>query len=935
MTLDSIWSVAHIVAGFALSVAMGFGAAYWLLPGVLRRDSLLVAPAAGYALFCLAAIAVSVNFRLPANVAVGIAFALLAALSAGALAAGRRRGELRDIWRAARPAAISVPLMLLAVFWPVVYQGTSLYLGTANPDFYQSLAYQEVLTRFGIGALDPRPALDYTLDPFFGTFPDPLPAKFGGVMFAMLLQKALLLEPRTALMTALVVFLLALPVATYYFTKVALEAGERVAAVSAVLIAVSAPVAMSFIHVLVGQNSSLALLPLGLAVCYLAIRTRDWRVLLLALLVLDATFWIYVAILPYIGAPVGLYALYDLARNRQGALRWLLIAVGVLVSGFALLQLGMMPETRQLVADILGLLGRANRAVYVDFLTEMSLPYSVGLSSYPLGSSITMARVPAASLTAFAAVFVAAAMLVLAFYFRSVAHWARRAAPEPRVFVLATLAIYAAVWLHFNFVSLYGYAIFKMASWLQFLLVPFIAYGLVRFVAGRRERGARAGLETAAAALVGGLYVAANLVSTIDFDLKGLGRDTRKGAIVNSYGIGGNPDYPQLETALPRLVPPRSVVGIAAPDFIANLWIAYYVVRGGLKASFVSHDDFPDEDVVLPDVRSGIVTNSAGHVAVYKPRYHAERPAYLLLQGPGNLNREIAEHKGALAPLWSNQSFVLVDAAAARDVLVTARGFYRLEYFDPARFSWWWPERMRWTPQGGEFLLLNASRPQVPHRLSFLAVAGRERERARHLEIWLNGRRIDEVVVHGASRVVSKPFHPTGGFDKLVVTVRERVTLAPRNFGLWNRHIATDQRHLNLVVTQARVDTADAETAIALPARLRANEVIDRSFSFDGISLDGWVAPSAFVELALQRPARKALLRITVPGWAGYRFPLALKVKTNARLVERELAAPGEHLVELEMEPAARVRIEIDSAQSTQVPGVGTGSFVLQSIGLE
>jgi hypothetical protein len=44
----------------------------------------------------------------------------------------------------------------------------------------------------------------------------------------------------------------------------------------------------------------------------------------------------------------------------------------------------------------------------------------------------------------------------------------------------ATVAIYLVVWLYFNFVSLYGYAIFKMASWLQFLFMPVVACGLVR-----------------------------------------------------------------------------------------------------------------------------------------------------------------------------------------------------------------------------------------------------------------------------------------------------------------------------------------------------------------------------------------------------------------------------------------------------------------------
>ena len=935
MSTDFAWSLALIAGGFLLTTLLGFGPAYWLLPQRLRSQALLTAPPLGYALFSLAAILVSANFHLPAAAAIWIAVAILGVASAAALARALRRHELRMLWQGARPGALALPAMIVVMFWPVLYQGASLYLGTANPDFYQSLAYQETLVRFGIGALDPRPPIDYSLDPFFGTFPDPLAAKFGGVMFSLLLQKLAFVEPRTALMTALVVFLLTLPAATALFARAVLEAGDRVTNVTALLIAVSAPVTMSFIHVLVGQNSSLALIPLGLSLGFLAVRLRDWRALLLAFLVLDATFWIYVAVLPYIGAPLGLYAIYDLARNRRGALRWLAAAVALFGGTALLLQLGMGHESRQLVDDIVGLFGRANRSVYVDFLTEMSLPYSTGLSSYPLGSSLAMARVPTAVIPAVAAVYVAVAMAVLAFYFRCVAGWARRAAPEPRAYVIGTIAIYLAVWLYFNFIALYGYAIFKMASWLQFLFVPFIAWGLVTFLGEKPRESARARIDAAAAAAIGGLLVVVNLASSFDFDLKGLGEDTRKGAIVNSYGIGGNPDYPALERAV-RSLPPGSVVAIAAPDFIANLWAAYYLVRGGMKASFVSHDDFPDEDVVLPDVVSGLVTNSAGNTGVYKPRYHAEHPDYLLLAGPANLNREIADQQPSLAPVWSDGTFILVETAKAHDVLLTRRGFYRLEYFDPLREAWWWPERMRWTPEGGEFLLLNASRPDELHRLSFIAVAGKERERPRHLDIYLNGEKIDEAEVHGAARVLTRPFRPSGGIDRLVVKVRETVGLEPRNFGLWNRHIATDQRFLNLVVTQARLERGEApRAALAVPAELRARDLIDASRRFDGISLDGWVAPDAQIELAAERPVHKLRLRIEVPGWANFRFPFPVRMRVNGQEVARMLAAPGDHAIEAELGPATALSLQMEMPQSARVPGGGMSSFVLESLGVE
>jgi hypothetical protein len=436
--------------------------------------------------------------------------------------------------------------------------------------------------------------------------------------------------------------------------------------------------------------------------------------------------------------------------------------------------------------------------------------------------------------------------------------------------------------------------------------------------------------------VVGGLAVAANVVATIEFGVKSLGNDTRRGSIVNSYGIGGNTDYMRLEDDMARAIPRGSVVGIAMPDFIANLWTAYYVQRGGLHASLVSHDDFPDEDAVLPDIASGKVVNSAGQVLVYKPRYHAQRPPYLLIEGPANLNREIAEQKAEAPPLWSSPSLALVDTERTRDALVTARGFYRLEYFDRDRFAWWWPDRMRWSAQGGEFLLLNASRPREPHRLSFVAVAGVQREMPRHLEVWHNGKLIDEMVVHGAARVVSKPFYPTGGFDKLVVKARERVESQPRNFGLWNRHIAIDQRQLNLLFAQAKV-VREGE-APGTPARgtLTAKGIIDASREFDGVSLDGWAAPRTRIRIPIAPGATKARLRFQVPDWARYAFPLKVVAIVNGVRSEHELKAAGPQQIDWPLAPDAReLDLVLETSQSTAVPGVGTGSVRIEALSIE
>lgn len=926
MMMDSVGSLLQIVAGFGLSLALGFGVSYTLMPAAVRRHALLVAPTAGYALFCLAVIAASGNFRLPATSSTWIAAALLGASTFWAVFQVSKRHEWRELWDASRFAYAAIPVLLLVAFWPVLYQGIALYLGTANPDFYQSLAYQEGLLRYRIPALAPRPAIDASLNPLLALFPDPLPARFGGVMFSILHQELLGVPARDALMTSIVVFLLGLPLATFLLCRTVLAMSERVAFLSALLIATSAPVVMSFIHVLVGQNSALALLPLCIAICHLALTMRSRKLVLLSMLLLSATFWIYVMVLPYVLAPIGLFAIYDLTRHREGALRWAFLAVAASVGVFLVLHLGMLGEVRQLVREITELLGRSNKAVYVDFLTELSLPYALGLSSYPLGASFLFNWL-ATRLNHFAAmsVFAIATLAVVTFYFYSARLWESEASSRNKIFVRITLGVYIAVALYFNFVSPYGYAIFKMASWLQFFLVPFLAYGFNALIVERRAPR-RGHLAAGAIAFV---FVAGNLLASLDFGVKGMGRDRYRGAIANSYGIGGNPDYVALESALKHVARPGQVVGIMGTDYIANLWAAYYVVKAGLKAYFVSHDDFPDEDAILPPISgsaSAAVTQSRSR---FVGAGHAD---YFLLANRGNLNQEIVAQSDRLQPLWSNDSFLLVPADSARDVVATGLGFYRLEYFDRDQFSWWWPDKMRWTPGGGEILLINAGRPDLPHRLSYVAIAGTQREMPRTLELWVNGKLIDETRMQSAARIVSKPFHVTGAVDKLVIRIKERVPRPPRNFGLWNRQLPADQRELNVVMAQVRVLRPGDPAIPTTKGTSTARELLDSVSRFNGITLDGWASDKSFFELPVIGGARKALLSIQIPGWSGFRFPFVVRFRTNGQPVEKRFEAPGDHAVEFDIEPGGRLLLEMEADQSTILEGVGRGSFLIKSL---
>jgi hypothetical protein len=71
------------------------------------------------------------------------------------------------------------------------------------------------------------------------------------------------------------------------------------------------------------------------------------------------------------------------------------------------------------------------------------------------------------------------------------------------------------------------------------------------------------------------------------------------------------------------------------------------------------------------------------------------------------------------------------------------------------------------------------------------------------------------------------------------------------------------------------------------------------------------------------------------PGLGGLPVSAALRGTVDGVDVERDLAAPREHVVEFETRPAARLEIAPARLRmSTQVPGVGTASVLLRSLEL-
>lgn len=909
--MDFFYTVPLVLAGFLLAISMGWGLAYSLLPADYRRYAPFVAPFTGFVAFCMLAISLSGALGLVTSLAIKVAAGTLLAYSiAVAVATRRTLASSLPEWR---ELAALAAIMIALSFWSVVDQGTRLYLGTVNPDFSQSLTFLDSLVRFKIAwFIDPSILPGVQDEPFVTAFPVQYQARFGAVAFAQLLSEITQADHRAILMSTILVCLLCLPPAVRFFASAALGMERRTAFVAGALVAISAPIAMSLVHALVGQNSAIASIPIALTLGYLAVVRASTRLWLYFLLIVLSLVFVYVMMAPFIVAPIGAFALYKLARERKryllGFLKSMAIVLVVLAAVVAPIA-GILAHFFRDLASLVG--GIFQSHIYSEYLTEMVIVYGMGISSYPLWSS-ELARTFS---TAFFYLSVGAAVVDLLLYLYALQAWTRRSHLDTVVFVALALVIYLTVGVYYTFVQPYGYSAFKMVSWLNFFTLPFMAYGLVLAWDGvqqRSERLSRSG-GVMLLSLLALFYLALNVFASVDYGLKSYGTDVRAG-LINSYGVGNNPEWKEIEPALAKYTSPDSVIAVSFPDLLQNNWAAYYAYLAGRSVAYSSHGLFPDDDATLPDIVTGIAVDLKGRLLVDpKPFFKDGRADFYLVPGKGNLNHEIIGPTVRGEPVWENDTVKLIRAADARDMLVSGRGFYRIESYRRDKVRYWVPDRYRWSAGGGEIMHLNPSRPGQPYRLTLNAVVGYGLpEDTRTLEFFHNGRKFDEQRIYAAARLVSAPYYPVAGINRIVVRIKEKSDLMQNKwFSIWNPNIRMEWRHVNIAFSDIRLAAWNAQLP-ELGKEVGYKFVLDNASSFNGFNVDGWLRNRAQFALARPEGARRLRIRFEIPGIPEYKFPYGITFIIDGKSYPREFAKPGDNIAEFVLEPSSNRELQVE-----------------------
>lgn len=909
---------------YVAAYVMGYALVKLLLPRDLELEyGALIMPTVGYLGYCMVSFSISASFGLTTEVA---AWSTMGGLAAGALAMQMQpewRVGLCTLLRDMRLALVLMLPMALVTLLPLFFYGADTYLGAVNPDYFAGLVDNYFLLKghsistFGSISRDTSYPIDYIAGHLSAS------ARFGSGMFGIAVKLLLGVEIRTALTLSIAFFLLSLPLTLYFFCRVVLEFDHRVAKWSAWLIGVSAPTAMSYLYFYLGQNSGLPALPLMLAACYLMLERKSVRTLVFCAILANALFVNYFAMLPYALAPTGALGLYMVATRRLSVVRAFAMAFGF-VGAIALLKLGNIANTIDSMRAWMNIIGQSLQGqFFLDFLTESFFAYFFGVMNYP--SNPWLVRALGYAESRIAAFGVGLAFLALWGF--GVRRWAYGHSDKARkVFIISALIIYVSVWARYSFAQQYGYAVFKMSSWLQFVVVPFMAYAIYVLApapaASSQPRAVRRSLRYAGLATCGA-YVLLNFLMSLQYAYNGTGKNTDTGYIVNHFGTPGNRDYFELLDAIPRFVAPQESVGLVFTDSIRNYWTSYYLPN--VRQSILAHESLPGDDENLPDVQTGKVVDYYGNVMDAKNAFFhgGNSDDFYLTWTRTDLNQDIVYPQFAPRPLWENRSFRLFRASDSRDILFTGRGFYRLEYFKPIR-EYFFPRVIRWSAEGGEFYLLRPRFPGQPYRLVFDILVGYEHPSdSRTLEIWQDGRKVQELTVTSSARVVTEPFRPVSDVTKLVVRIKERNRPLPRELGLWNKEIPADYRRMNAAFANVSVLAPDAPLATKRPAlneRVGFMDLHPLASRFNGLQLDGWMADTAQFTIASAAKASRVELDGFAPGNLGLTYPLQLTFRIGGREERRMVSSAGPFKFMLDLDAGAAILdLTIGSPQSREI----------------
>jgi hypothetical protein len=904
--------------GLILAFLCGYGLLRYLLPDDLQEYRFALAVPCGCSVFAWTAFTVSAAFSIVVAKALWISLATLLALTLTAFFARHPRESWKDLGKGAAGVLLLSASTVVFVLWPFFYIGADTYLGAVNPDF--TFGFKDAYYTKNHVSTSAESPVD-THAPFeFQASRISVQARYRGVIFANLLEEAFSLKARTSLTLALALWMTALPGSIYFASRVAFGMDLLSSRMAAVLCGISGPIAMSYFLFFVGQNSALAMTPVLLAVFYVLVTRPSAGIFCLSCLLSCSVFWLYPVMMPYAIGPIAAMSVYLIAKGRLKLT--VALSIGLGLGGSFLLSV--LPLAGFLPGYVKGwgelLLHNLEWGRYLEeFRTERFASYFMGLVPYPLEGSL-----PARCLGPYAGPVLAVCAAILAAGFCvALWDWSRHQAERQRVALFAAVcALVAGLWWQLTFRQQFGYGLLKLVSWVQFSVIPIAGYGVARvWRLIRQPDGARrGGLWAAILVGVALCWIGSNFLSTLEYGRRGTVLWERAPGVATP-GVSGNYDYLELESAVPPLIPRGESIGLAFSDSIQTEWATYYLRR--VRLSILSHVHLPLAEEYIDGVRASRPTVGQQRVAEWNPAddnyfFHGATDNYYLTVNKDGPSRDIIDQQ-LPAPVWKNRTFQLIKADEAGEFLVTGRGYYPIERA-PERRSYWWPERFRWSAEGGELYMFRPRPKSQSYRLSLVLLSGFGIDTARRtVDFYCGTSLFDVVTINGNARVLSRAFFPGSDVQRIRFSIRERAAFVPRSFAVWNPSIPNDVRHLNVAVAEVRLVTpGDLRPSAGLGEVVRGQDLFRRAVAFDGIEGDGWLREAGTMSFVAPPGSARVQWTLMVPKVDSFKFPYAISFDIDGHKVEAVVRRPGRVVFGFPLPPSRDSRVTTLNVRPSQ-----------------
>jgi hypothetical protein len=394
-----------------------------------------------------------------------------------------------------------------------------------------------------------------------------------------------------------------------------------------------------------------------------------------------------------------------------------------------------------------------------------------------------------------------------------------------------------------------GYGVFKLVAWIH----PIVLTGFVAAacgIAGVLRRRSRA------LSMIPYAFVAMYLIINIGM-VRRLGSYTTSDSRSGSPQSAVNGTYSDVREVRTLATPSNAGrILIVVPDVVMQSWLVDALRPVSAKA-------FPPLVLVAEDS---------------SPRADPEeRPEAAVLHWV-NAKRDITPSFKS-APAWSNAAFGLTPIDRLHDAMIVGYGWYRLEGTAEADVGW--QKRYRWLRKRGEILLWNPD--HRPHRLMLTMTSGYGNSSPeRHVSVFLNGQKFDELQFSASARLITKPFVATSQLTQLELEIREDAEPLPRQRPLWAAKIPREPRRLNVAVSEIALIEGDGFGRVAPSSIDLRTEFQTPRALMEGVFSDGWVGRSASFFLR-NGEARQVELSGMLPQAPGLAVPFPIVVTIDGQ----------------------------------------------------